>query len=106
MLFVAFITANIPRVTAKQTDSYPANSIYHRDVYLHNMIILDPGSLPQIPVYLQLGSSKVGFFEVVTPLLSRGVVFARDSPYLLSLFGKKSDITGKTIILGVRKTLV
>jgi hypothetical protein len=49
---------------------------------------------------------KVGFFEVVTPLLSRGVVFARDSPHLLSLFGKKPDITGKSIILGVRKTLV
>eukprot|EP00116_Pleurobrachia_bachei_P002187 sb/3462449/ len=48
---------------------------------------------------------KVGFFEVVTPLLSRGVVFARDSPHLLSLFGKKPDITGKSIILGVRKTL-
>eukprot|EP00116_Pleurobrachia_bachei_P006535 sb/3466797/ len=50
---------------------------------------------------------KVGFFEVVTPpLLSRGVVFARDSPHLLSLFGKNPDITGKSIILGVRKTLV
>eukprot|EP00116_Pleurobrachia_bachei_P014388 sb/3474650/ len=49
---------------------------------------------------------KVGFFEVVTPLLSRGVVFARDSPHLLSLFGEKTDITGNSIILGVRKTLV
>ena len=54
----------------------------------------------------RLRKTKVGFFEVVTPLLSRGVVFARDSPHLLSLFGKKPDITGKSIILGVRKTLV
>eukprot|EP00116_Pleurobrachia_bachei_P011552 sb/3471814/ len=49
---------------------------------------------------------KVGFFEVVTPLLSRGVVFARDSPHLLSVFAKKPDIIRKSIILGVRKTLV
>eukprot|EP00116_Pleurobrachia_bachei_P009418 sb/3469680/ len=39
--------------------------------------------------------------------LSGGVVFARDtdSPHLLSLFGKNPDITGKNIILRVRKTL-
>ena len=43
---------------------------------------------------------------VVTPLLSRGVVFARDSPHLLSVFGKKPDITGKGLILRVRKSLV
>eukprot|EP00116_Pleurobrachia_bachei_P007588 sb/3467850/ len=47
----------------------------------------------------------IGFFEVVTPLLSRGVVFVRDSPHLLSLFGKRQDITGKRIILGVCKSL-
>ena len=39
-------------------------------------------------------SVKVGFFEVVTPLFTRGVVFARDSPLLLSLYGIKPHITG------------
>eukprot|EP00116_Pleurobrachia_bachei_P017541 sb/3477803/ len=48
--------------------------------------------------------TKVGFFDVVTALLSCGVVFARDSPYLLSLFVKKPDITGKSIILEVQET--
>ena len=42
---------------------------------------------------------KVGFFEVVTPLFTRGVVFARDSPHFLSLYGMKPHITGKYIIL-------
>ena len=42
---------------------------------------------------------KVGFFEVVTPLFTRGVVFARDSPLLLSLYGIKPHITGKSLIL-------
>ena len=38
--------------------------------------------------------------------MSRGVVFARDSPHLLSVFAKKPDIIRKSIILGVHKTLV
>ena len=31
---------------------------------------------------LHIRPCKVGFFEVVTPLFTRGVVFARDSPLL------------------------
>ena len=62
-------------------------------------------------LYFYRGSSvcqlyKVHFFNIVYPLLSRGVVFARDSPHFLSLLGKKPHITGKSIILWVRKIFV
>ena len=57
-------------------------------------------------VHPKKATSKVHFFNIVYPLLSRGVVFARDSPHILSFLGKKPYITGKTIILWVRKIFV
>ena len=50
--------------------------------------------------------SKSDFLKLSPPWVAREFLFARDSTHLLSLFGKNPDITGKSIILGVRKTFV
>ena len=42
---------------------------------------------------------KSDFLKLSPPLFMRGVVFARDSPHFLTLYGMKLHITGKSIIL-------